>query len=140
LVQVGEVHGVLALAGDQPVGWCSFGPREDFPRLDTVRALRHEWGTDTWSIVCFYIRPPWRRRGVAGRLLEAATAQAFALGARAVAGYPVLPKQPGVPAPAAFAWMGVPALFEAAGYREVPRPEASRPIFIQTTPAADREP
>jgi GNAT superfamily N-acetyltransferase len=140
LVQAGEVHGVLAFAGDQPVGWCSFGPREDFPRLDTVRVLRHECGAGTWSIVCFYIKTAWRRRGMAGRLLEAATARAFALGARAVEGYPVLPKEPGVPAPAAFAWMGVPALFEAAGYQEVPRPEASRPIYLKTTSAAGDRP
>jgi hypothetical protein len=33
--------------------------------------------------------------------------------------------------------MGVPALFEAAGYRELPRPEASRPIFLKSTSAAD---
>jgi GNAT superfamily N-acetyltransferase len=137
LVEAGEVHGVLAFAGAQPVGWCSFGPRESFARLDTVRALRHDWAPGTWSIVCFYIRARWRRRGVAGRLLEAATARAFALGARVLEGYPVLPKNPDVPAPAAFAWMGVPALFEAAGYRELPRPEASRPIFLKTLSAAD---
>jgi GNAT superfamily N-acetyltransferase len=138
LVEAGEVHGVLAFVGERPVGWCSFGPRGSFPRLDTVRALRHDWADGTWSIVCFYIRAPWRRHGVASRLLEAATARAFALGAEKVEGYPVLPKQPDVPAPAAFAWMGVPALFEAAGYRELPRPEASRPIFITKKPSPGR--
>lgn len=26
LVQKGKAHGILAFAGDEPVGWCSIGP------------------------------------------------------------------------------------------------------------------
>jgi GNAT superfamily N-acetyltransferase len=132
LVRAGKVHGILAFAGDEPVAWCSFGPLESFPRLDTVRALRHDAGPDTWAIVCFYIPARWRRRGVARRLLDAATARAFELGALDVEGYPVVPRDPRTPVPAAFAWTGVPALFKAAGYRELLRPGATRPIYIIT--------
>src|SRR5712692_9025568 len=39
LVRAGKVHGVLAFRGEEPVGWCSFGPRSTFPRLERVRAL-----------------------------------------------------------------------------------------------------
>src|SRR5260370_6298781 len=60
LVRVGKVHGVLAFCGEEPVGWCSFGPRKTFPRLETVRALRREWSEGTLSLVCFYTPPPWR--------------------------------------------------------------------------------
>lgn len=136
LIRAGRVHGVLAFAGDEPVGWCSFGPRQDFPRLETVRALKRQSTHDTWSIVCFYILPRWRGCGVATRLLEAATARAFALGAREIEGYPVVPKKGRMPG--VFAWTGVPALFERQGYDELDRPDASRPIFIQTRPVRKR--
>jgi GNAT superfamily N-acetyltransferase len=130
LVKAGKVHAVLAFAGEEPVGWCSFGPRDSFPRLKGIKALRHEFPDNTWSIVCFYIAPGWRRKGVASRLLEAASARAFELGAQAIEGYPVVYKSAPADAPAAFAWTGVPALFEAAGYEEMDRPEASRPIYL----------
>jgi GNAT superfamily N-acetyltransferase len=131
LVEAGEVHGVLAFAGEEPVGWCSFGPRSSFPRLERVRAIQRDWGEGTWSVVCFYIPARWRGKGVAGRLLAAATEQAFALGAEELEGYPAVPNDPAAPMPAAFAWTGVPRLFESAGYRKLPRPKASREIFVK---------
>ncbi len=131
LVRAGKVHGVLAFYRDEPVGWCSFGPRQTFPRLDTVRALQHDWPAGTWSIVCFYIPSAWRGRGIASRLVEAATRRALAMGARVIEGYPAVPKNSSEPLPAAFAWTGVPALFESAGYSELIRPKASRTIFVK---------
>lgn len=132
LVEAGRVHAVMAFAGREPIGWCSFGPRNTFPRLETVRALKREWTEGTWSIVCFYIDPRWRRRGVGTLLLEAATAAAFAAGAAEIEGYPVVPKG-AAPIPAAFAWTGVPVQFEAAGYRRLPRP-APRPVYLKKRP------
>jgi GNAT superfamily N-acetyltransferase len=131
-IRTGKVHAVIAFSDDEPVGWCSFGPRPTFPRLERVRALRRKVSEDTWSIVCFFIPAGWRGRGVATELLRTATAEAFALGAREIEGYPVVPKSGTVPA--AFAWTGVPALFRSSGYRKLRRPAASRPIYIRTTP------
>ena len=131
LVKAGKVHGVLAFAGDEPVGWCAFGPRDDFPRIQSVKALRGHAEEGTWAVVCFYIPSRWRGRGVASALLAAATKQALALGARKVEGYPVVPREEGKEIPAAFAWTGVPALFERAGYAERERPSTTRPIFVK---------
>src|SRR5437868_1417297 len=39
LIRAGKVHAVIALAGDEPIGWCCFGPRQDFPRLDCIKAI-----------------------------------------------------------------------------------------------------
>jgi GNAT superfamily N-acetyltransferase len=130
LVQTGKVHAVLAFVGKDPVGWCSFGPRSTFPRLERVRALQRDSSDTTWSIVCFYIPSRWRGRGVATKLLEAATGEAFALGATEIEGYPVVPKKLPEKVPAAFAWTGVPALFVAQGYEELDRPGVSRPIYL----------
>lgn len=127
LVQDDAVHAVFALRDDEPVGWCSFGPRSDFPRLETVRDIQTRWDDETWSIVCFFIPARARGQGVATRLLEAATECAFALGAQVIEGYPVVPKKDRMPA--AFAWTGVPELFRRAGYRAWRMPSANRPVY-----------
>jgi GNAT superfamily N-acetyltransferase len=116
LVQAGRVHALLALAQEQPVGWCRFGPRADFPRLETVRALQRDWDEGTYCVNCFYIVPGWRGRGVARALLEEATRRCFELGAREVEGYPAVTRDRKLPG--AFAWTGVPALFTAAGFHD----------------------
>jgi GNAT superfamily N-acetyltransferase len=132
LVGSGDVHGVLAFSGGEPVGWCSFGPRGSYPRLERVRALRRDWNEGTWSILCFYIPPAWRHQGVAKLLLKAATARAFELGAREVEGYPVMSSDPTAMMPGAFAWTGVPALFDSAGYNKLPGQDGRRRIFLKS--------
>ena len=131
LVQQGSVRGVLAFSGKQPVGWCSFGPRSSFPRLERVRALKRDWAEGTWSVNCFYIARAWRGRGIAKRLVEEATIQAFQSGASEVEAYPVMPVEPGTAMPAVFAWTGVPAMFESNGYRELsPQDGRRRRVFL----------
>jgi GNAT superfamily N-acetyltransferase len=129
LVESGQVHGLLAFASARPVGWCCYGPRSTFPRLARSRVLQSDWSRGTWSIVCFYIAPGWRGRRVASRLLEAACARAFELGAKELEGYPVVPKTG--PIPNAFAYTGLPGMFETAGFRELNREGASRPIYLR---------
>ena len=129
LVRADKVHAVLAFDGNEPVGWCSFGPKETFARLKRIRALQHESPEGTWAIVCFYIPARWRGRGVATALLQAATNRALELGAKAVEGYPVKLKEEGARMPGAFAWTGVPALFERSGYEEMQPAGATRLLF-----------
>lgn len=130
LVESGKAHAALAFDGDEPVGWCCFGPRADFPRAERVKACRREWSQGTWAAVCFYVRAAWRRCGVSSRLLERATQEAFCQGATEVEGYPAVPTASG-DLPAAFAWTGVPALFEEAGYQELPGQEGSRRLYLR---------
>ena len=129
LVRHGTVHAVLAFDGDEPIGWCSFGPRTSFPRLVNSRVLEREASDDTWSIVCFFVPAKQRGKGLATRMLRAASERAFELGARAIEGYPVVPRSKTERMPAAFAWTGVPAVFEAAGYTRTRRPRGMRPIY-----------
>jgi GNAT superfamily N-acetyltransferase len=130
LVKQGDVHAVIAFSGEEPVGWCSFGPRTSFPRLLRSRVLDHETGEHAWSIVCFFIPSRWRGRGVATKLLRAAGERAFELGAREIEGYPVVSTAADARMPAAFAWTGVPAVFTAAGYRAIARARGMRPIYV----------
>jgi GNAT superfamily N-acetyltransferase len=136
LVEQGSVQGILAFSGQQPVGWCSFGPRHAFPRLERVKAFKRSWAEQTWSINCFYVPRAWRGSGIARRLVEEATKLAFQSGASEVEGYPVMPAESGAALPAVFAWTGVPALFESNGYRELPQQEGHRRVFLATSSRA----
>ena len=130
LVTNGEAHGCLALRGDEPVGWCCVGPRTDFTRLLRSRVLQTTNDETTWAVTCFFIPLRWRGRGVAGRLIRGATDLARRRGAHVLEGYPVKPyRSAGSLIPAAFAWTGVPSLFEKAGFKNVTPPGDGRPIY-----------
>ena len=116
LLKQGRVQGALAVAEDKPVGWCNFGPREDFPRLGRSRVLSYRAAPETWSVNCFFIAAGWRKRGVAGALLKAAMATAFQRGAKVLEAYPT-PQKTGQPLAAAFAWTGTRSLFAKAGFK-----------------------
>ncbi len=132
LVTTSRVHGCLAFSGREPVGWCCVGPRGDFPRLERTKALQTQWGERTWSLTCFYVRAGWRHRGVATALLKEAVKVARENGAKELEAYPVRPKQDGSgEIPAAFAWTGVPSLFEKQRFRKVTPPGNSRDIFLK---------
>ena len=128
LVTSGAVHGVLAFSGRDPVGWCSIGPREDFPYLERSRVLKSDWSFGTWSVTCFFIATGYRRRGVATAMLDHAVTLAKKRGATELEGYPVRTREDGRKVAAAFAWTGVPALFESAGFEPIDA-EVERPVY-----------
>ncbi len=86
LIKGGKVFGCLAFNGTEPIGWCCVGPRGDFARLKTIKALQTEWDDTTWSVTCFYIRSAWRGQSVAGKLLSVAVDVAKANGAQHIEG------------------------------------------------------
>ena len=83
-----------------------------------------------WSIVCFFIHREHRSEGVGSALLEAAVAHAADHGAEAVEGYPLEPRRDRVPE--SFAWQGLAAMFEQAGFTVIARRKEGRPIFRRT--------
>lgn len=129
LVSAGKVFGCLAFSGDAPVGWCCVGPRADFPRLERTKALKSAWTSSTWSVTCFYIAAGWRRKGVGRALLAEAIELASANGASELEAYPVRPKSE-VGIPAAFAWTGVPSMFESFGFRNITTPGNTRDVYV----------
>jgi GNAT superfamily N-acetyltransferase len=142
LVEAGAVKGTIAWRGGTPVGWCNFGPRPDFPRLDRSRVLQRApdpaMPRTPWSIACFYVKAAARGQGVAQALLAHATAECFARGAAEVEGYPKTVKTASGRAPGAFVFTGVPALFAKAGFTRLARPPGQRPIWVKRAPGAVR--
>jgi GNAT superfamily N-acetyltransferase len=138
LVESGAAHGILAHAEGEPVGWCNIGSRADFPRIEHSRVLQRASRARRWAVACFYIRPDWRRRGVAQLLLDAAVAEAFRRGAEEVEGYPKIYPSAAT-APAAFVWTGLPRMFEAAGFRAVPAEGSERIIYVKQRTEAGAE-
>ena len=125
LVTSGKARGVLAFDGETPVGWCAFGPRTDFPRVERSRAYRRDELDGVWCINCFFVHRTHRRRGVARTLLAAATDACHRAGARIVEAYPA-PPQPDLRGGAV--WRGPLTMFEDQGYRVVKRETPARPV------------
>jgi GNAT superfamily N-acetyltransferase len=130
LIKAGKVHAVLAFAGEEVVGWCQLGPRRDFARLLRSRVMNPGAPDDTWAVTCFFIPAAWRGRGVGRALLDGAVTLAKARGARRLEGYPVsMMGRDGKRYASTFAFVGVPSLFEGAGFRDVTPEGASRPVY-----------
>jgi GNAT superfamily N-acetyltransferase len=123
LVCAGTPVGVLAYAGGEPVGWCSIAPRETYAALERFRALARVDDAPVWSVVCFFVDRRVRRRGLTVGLLEAAVAYARSRGAKIVEGYPV------EPGPRLYTYMGSPAAFRKAGFRDVTPRGRERRVF-----------
>lgn len=121
--------GLLALSGDEAVGWVSLGPRSAFLRLTGSRILKPVDDLPTWSIVCLFIRKSHRRQGLSTALILAASDFAQASGAAFVEAYPV---DPTTELADVFAFTGMLRGFLKAGYREVARRSPTRPTVRLT--------
>lgn len=113
-VRSGATPGLLAFENDIPVGWCRLGPRESFERLEHSRALARIDDEEVWSVVCFYVHPSAKRRGIASALLDAAAAHAASRGARTLEGYAARPEHPNIDS-----YTGYLPMFVAAGFSPV---------------------
>ncbi len=125
LVDSGQEPGILAYVDDAPIAWCSVGPREVFPRLERSRILKRVDDQSVWSVVCFFVARPFRRKGLMVPLLEATVDFARKRGARVLEGYPVEinGKLSGYSG-----YTGIASAFARAGFVEVLRRAPARPI------------
>jgi GNAT superfamily N-acetyltransferase len=117
MIQNGTVRGLMAYDGTQPIGWCTFGKRTDFPKLNRARTLQCEDGDQVSCVPCFYVRSNYRKKGISAELLKAAVQTLAKEGETAVEGYPVKPSKPGNKnIPAVFAFTGTIPIFEKQGF------------------------
>ena len=137
IVDTGDPPGILALAQDEPIGWCAIGPRQTLVRLEQSRALRPLDDAAVWSIACLFVRKDLRRHGVSAALLNAAAEYAFCKGAGIVEGYPTNPRTEHYPEIAL--WTGTMKSFQAAGFQEAGKGPTGRSIMRRTSANAARQ-
>jgi predicted GNAT family acetyltransferase len=124
--------GVLARLDGEPVGWCATSPRTSQARLATATTLRAAGVNGDladpaiWAVTCFVVRRWARGRGVTAALLDGALSLAREHGARIVEAYPVDPQ--GGRVPVGDLYHGNVSTFLAAGFTEVGRASARRPV------------
>lgn len=127
LIDSGTVPGLLAFINNEPVGWCSVGPRASYSALERSRVLKPVDDRPVWSIVCFFIAKEYRRQGLTIALLKAAIAYVKKNGGKIVEGYPIDPKKKDYVD--TFAYTGLVSAFKKAGFQEVARHSETRPIM-----------
>ncbi|HWI64077.1 MAG TPA: GNAT family N-acetyltransferase [Symbiobacteriaceae bacterium] len=130
IIESGEMPGLLAYDGAEPIGWAAVSPRDVFVRLETSRTLKNIDGRPVWSIPCFFVAKRYRRQGVTTALLNAAVEFVRQQGGEVLEGYPNVPSQE-LPPP--FLWTGVQSAFLKAGFTEVARPSQSKAIMRKNT-------
>jgi GNAT superfamily N-acetyltransferase len=125
--------GMVAYLDGEPVGWVAVEPRANYQRL---RGSSVPWAgrtedphdPDVWAIVCFAIRPGHRGQGLTRPLAEAAVGYARAHGAKAVEGYPMVPR-PGQQVSWGELNVGSRSTFLAAGFHQVSHPTTRRVVM-----------
>jgi GNAT superfamily N-acetyltransferase len=118
-VEAGTTSGYLAYVDGRPAAWCNASPRAAYPEY----ASRDDLDDDAvGSVVCFVIAPPYRRHGLARRLLDAASQGFAARGMTAVEAYPrreAPTDDPAAPDNDAAAYHGPLGLYLDAGFAPV---------------------
>ena len=136
-IDVGEMEGFLAYAGDDVVGWVNAQPLNKLPHCWARMAIEPPESTlpawDVAAVVCFVIAPAWRRRGVARALLEGALASFATRGIRRVYAFPFR-RAEGDDRPTAH-YHGPEGIFAQCGFVEMHSTDALR-VMCRDLPAA----
>jgi GNAT superfamily N-acetyltransferase len=109
--------GLLAYLDGEPVGWCGSGLRSQMGRLVRSKTIPLVDERPVWSVVCFVVKAPYRRQGVARALLDATVEYARGQHVAAVEAYPV--DTEGDKISSTFAYMGTTSFYEKAGFERV---------------------
>jgi GNAT superfamily N-acetyltransferase len=126
IVDSGEIPGLLAYSGEEPVGWIAVAPREVFAPLERSRVLAPVDNKKVWSVVCFFVAKEFRHQGVTPGLLRAAVEHVQKQGGKIVEGYPV---EPNKPQPDPFVFTGLVSTFRKVGFTEAIRRSPTRPVM-----------
>ncbi|MDG6900430.1 MAG: GNAT family N-acetyltransferase [Nitrososphaerota archaeon] len=119
LVDGGGAHGTIVYCGDDPVGWCQFGPKEELRRVDGKKGYSPT-ADNPWRITCIFIAPGHRGSGLARLAVSESVRAMKKLKVKTVEAYPVEGESK-----ATFLWAGTPHLFEREGFIRV-RPLGKR--------------
>ena len=127
IVASGLIPGLLGYIDKQAVAWCSVAPREQFCSLERSRVLKRIDTAAVWSIVCFYIRKGYRKRGLTLTMIKGAIEYARHKGGEIIEAYPTVVQSTNAPPVSIF--MGIPDVYRKAGFTEVASPSRSKRIM-----------
>ncbi len=109
--------GLIAYVDGEPAGWCGFGPRAEMPRVERSRLIPKVDERAVWSIVCFQVRPQFRRHGVTEALVRGAIRYAGERGIECLEAYPA--DAAGVQVRPESGYVGALSTFERLGFVRV---------------------
>jgi len=141
-IEAGPPRGLVGYVDGRAAGWVRVAPRLEQPRLRRSRIARASPAPASdggvWAITCFQVRREFRGIGMVAVLLDAAVEFARAEGAASIEGYPIDTEATDVTSNDLY--HGPASAFLAAGFEEVARPSATRPLLrLQLTGSpADR--
>lgn len=72
LVRSGQTQGLLAYDGQRVIGWCNAAPRASYRTLRRFAQVVEDPGEPVGATMCFIVAAPYRGKGVARALLDAA--------------------------------------------------------------------
>jgi len=124
-VRNGSIRGMLAYDKSVPVGWCTFGPRHSFPRLNRAPSLRCGDPERVWSVPCFFVPRAYRGKGIASELLAGALKEMGRRGVEIAEGYPTKPGKDGKYI-SSFSWTGTQSMFKKAGFSIAGNPNGAK--------------
>jgi GNAT superfamily N-acetyltransferase len=127
IVESGRPVGLLAYDHGRAVGWLAVAPRDEYPTMDRSNVIKRVDQKKVWSISCFYTQAAYRRRGVTQALIEAAKDFVRAHKGTILEGYPIIPRSEKVECGSAYT--GIFSAYQKAGFKEVARYSATRPIM-----------
>ena len=127
IVESGEVPGIMVYRKSEPAGWCSVAPRERFHSLNRSPVLKKLDDIPVWSLVCFFVAKEYRGGGVMGDLVSAAIDYVRNQGGKIIEAYPSRPRGRRLAPVTSF--MGLPSVYEKAGFKECARPSESKIIM-----------
>jgi GNAT superfamily N-acetyltransferase len=121
--------GVVAYRDDEPVAWCGFGDRSDYPRMERSSLLKPVDDEPVVSLTCLLVKKGHRGEGLLSELITAVCDYlADNADTRTVEAYPVDPAE-GRRAGADNAMTGIASAYRAVGFTEVARPKKDRPVM-----------
>lgn len=121
--------GVVGYLDDEPIAWCGFGDRSDFPRMQRSSLLKPVDDEPVVSLTCLLIKKGHRDEGLSSALIDAVCDHlSETSAAHTVEAYPVEPAD-GRRAGPDTAMTGIASAFVAAGFTEVARPRRDRPVM-----------
>lgn len=126
--------GVVGYLDDEPMAWCGFGDRTDFPRMRRSTLLKPVDDEPVVSLTCLLIKKSHRNEGLLPAWITAVCDYLVTTSQpRTVEAYPIEPPH-GRKAGPDTAMTGIASAFTAAGFTEVARPGRDRPIMRYQLP------